>query len=51
MDAPKIAENIETFLAEMMRKKPTDAKLDFLQSVSISSTMGPGVWVDFKVGE
>jgi len=51
MDAPKITENIDTFLAEMMRKKPSDAKLDFLQSVSISSTMGPGVWVDFKVGE
>jgi large subunit ribosomal protein L1 len=51
MDAPKLAENINTFLAEMMRKKPTDAKLDFLQSVSISSTMGPGVWVDYKAGE
>jgi large subunit ribosomal protein L1 len=51
MDAAKIAENIDTFLAEMMRKKPTDAKLDFVQSVSVSSTMGPGVWIDFKVGE
>jgi large subunit ribosomal protein L1 len=51
MDAPKLADNITTFLAEMMRKKPSDAKLDFLQSVSISSTMGPGVWVDFKAGE
>jgi len=51
MDAPKIAENIETFLTEMMRKKPSDAKMDFVQSVSISSTMGPGVWVDYKVGE
>jgi len=51
MDAPKIAENIETFLVEMMRKKPSDAKMDFVQSVSVSSTMGPGVWVDYKVGE
>jgi large subunit ribosomal protein L1 len=51
MDAPKIAENISAFLAEMMRKKPSDAKVDFLQSVSISSTMGPGVWVDYQVGE
>jgi len=51
MDAPKLAENITTFLAEMNRKKPQDAKADFLQSVSISSTMGPGVWVDYKVGE
>ena len=51
MDAAKVAENVETFLAEMMRKKPSDAKADFVQSVSVSSTMGPGVWVDYKVGE
>ncbi len=51
MDAPKIAENVEAFLTEMMRKKPSDAKMDFVQSVSVSSTMGPGVWVDYKVGE
>lgn len=51
MDAAKIAENINAFLAEMARKKPSDAKADFLQSVSISSTMGPGVWVDYKIGE
>jgi len=51
MDAPKLAENITVFLVEMTRKKPQDAKADFLQSVSISSTMGPGVWVDYKVGE
>lgn len=51
MDAPKIVENINTFLVEMSRKKPSDAKADFVQSVSISSTMGPGVWVSYKVGE
>ena len=51
MDAPKLVDNISTFLAEMARKKPSDAKLDFLQSVSISSTMGPGVWVEYKIGE
>lgn len=51
MDAPKIVENINTFLAEMARKKPSDAKADFVQSVSVSSTMGPGVWINYKVGE
>jgi len=51
MDAPKIVENIDAFLVEMARKKPSDAKADFLQSISISSTMGPGVWVAFKAGE
>lgn len=48
MDNAKIAENIETVIAEIKRKKPADAKGDFIQSVSISSTMGPGVWVSLK---
>ncbi len=51
MEAPKIVENIEAFLVEMSRKKPSDAKADFVQSVSVSSTMGPGVWVAYTVGE
>lgn len=51
MEADKITGNIEAFLAEMMRKKPTDAKADFVQSVSVSSSMGPGVWVAYKAGE
>lgn len=51
MDSDKIAENISAFLVEMMRKKPSDAKADFVQSVSVSSTMSPGVWIDYKTGE
>ena len=51
MEGAKIVENIEAFLTEMNRKKPSDAKIDFVQSISVSSTMGPGVWVDYKVGE
>lgn len=51
MEATKIVENIEAFLTEMARKKPSDAKADFVQSVSVSSTMGPGVWVAYKAGE
>ncbi len=51
MDASKIVENIDAFLVEMARKKPADAKVDFVQSVSVSSTMGPGVWVAYKSGE
>ena len=51
MDSSKIAENILALINETMRKKPADAKGDYIRSVSISSTMGPGVWVDYKVGE
>lgn len=51
MDAKDTAENVSTFLTELERKKPADAKASFVRSVSISSSMGPGVWVDFKEEE
>ena len=51
MDSSKIAENVQALINETMIKKPADAKGDYIRSVSISSTMGPGVWVDYKVGE
>lgn len=49
MDAEKVSENVKTLLAEIDRKKPVDAKADFVRSVSVSSSMGPGVWVEHKV--
>ena len=51
MDAAKIAENIQILLSEIQRKKPADAKAGFVQSVSVNSTMGPGVWISYKEGE
>lgn len=48
MESDKIAENVSTFLSELDRKKPSDAKGDFVRSVSLNSSMGPGVWIDFK---
>lgn len=48
MDADKVAENIKTLISEINRKKPADAKADYVQTVSVSSSMGPGVWVDVK---
>ncbi|HIW36469.1 MAG TPA: 50S ribosomal protein L1 [Candidatus Treponema faecavium] len=51
MDADKIAENVSTLLSEINRKKPSDAKAGFIQSVSVCSSMGPGVWVNYKEGE
>jgi large subunit ribosomal protein L1 len=51
MDAAKVAENVSVLMSEISRKKPADAKGGFVQSVSVSSTMGPGVWVSYKEGE
>jgi large subunit ribosomal protein L1 len=45
MDAAVIAENADVVINEIKRKRPPDAKGDFVQSVSLSSSMGPGVWV------
>jgi large subunit ribosomal protein L1 len=44
MDADKIAENAKTVISEIKRRKPAEAKGDFIRSVSVASTMGPGVW-------
>ena len=45
MDCEKIAENVQVVVSEIKRKRPADAKGDFIRTVSVSSTMGPGVWV------
>ncbi|MDR1095822.1 MAG: 50S ribosomal protein L1 [Spirochaetaceae bacterium] len=45
MDTAKIAENVKTAVAEIRRKRPADAKGEFVLSVSLASTMGPGVWI------
>lgn len=48
MDADKITENAVAIISEILRKKPSDAKGDYVVSVALSSTMGPGVRVDVK---
>jgi large subunit ribosomal protein L1 len=45
-DAEKLAENIRTFMAELVRTKPAAAKGQFIRTVTVSSTMGPGVRID-----
>jgi len=51
MDTEKLVENVNALLSEIVRKKPADAKSGFVQTVSVNSTMGPGVWVNYKEGE
>jgi large subunit ribosomal protein L1 len=48
MDTDKMADNVRAVMAEIKRKKPVDAKGEFIQTVSVASTMGPGVWVSMK---
>jgi large subunit ribosomal protein L1 len=51
MEPEKIAENVLTVVAEIKRKRPVDAKGDFIETLSVASTMGPGVWVSIREGE
>lgn len=48
MDAAKINENLQVFMHELERKRPVDLKGDYIRSVALSSTMGPGVKIQFK---
>jgi large subunit ribosomal protein L1 len=42
----KLAQNAHALLAAIMRSKPASAKGNYVKSVAVSSTMGPGVRVD-----
>jgi large subunit ribosomal protein L1 len=42
----KLIENIEAFLNTVVRLKPPTAKGQYIKSITISSTMGPGVRID-----
>ena len=48
MEPEKMLENIKLVVSEIEKKKPTDIKGDFVQSVVVSSTMGPGVKVSYR---
>jgi large subunit ribosomal protein L1 len=48
MDSEKVVENVRTVVTEIRRKRPADAKGDFIQTVSVASTMGPGIWVSVR---
>jgi large subunit ribosomal protein L1 len=45
MESGLVAENVATLLEEVGRKRPADAKGDFVGSVYLTSTMGPAVRV------
>jgi len=45
-DAKKIEENVQAILGTIMWLKPSTAKGQFIKSIALSSTMGPGVHID-----
>lgn len=48
-DANKLAENANELMQTIMKLKPSSAKGTYVRSVSMSSTMSPGVSIDTKL--
>lgn len=45
-DAGKLAENAKTLLGAIVKAKPASSKGQYLKSISVASTMGPGIKVN-----
>ncbi|MDR1940560.1 MAG: 50S ribosomal protein L1 [Clostridiales bacterium] len=45
----KLLENLQTLMDAVIKAKPSAAKGTYLKSVSLASTMGPGVRVNYKI--
>jgi large subunit ribosomal protein L1 len=45
----KLVENVKAFLATIGRLKPATAKGQYVKSIAVSSTMGPGVQIDRNI--
>jgi large subunit ribosomal protein L1 len=43
-----IIDNIKAFYVQLMKDKPSDAKGNYVKSIHISSTMGPGIKINHK---
>jgi large subunit ribosomal protein L1 len=52
-DPDKLADNVKALMEALMKAKPSTAKGAYVRSVTLSTTMGPGITVDWSsaVGE
>jgi large subunit ribosomal protein L1 len=51
MGPEQLKENAEVVVTEVSKKRPTDVKGEFVKSISLSSTMGPGMRIVVRSGE
>lgn len=47
-DNEKLVENLNTFVGTIIKVKPTSVKGKYINNISISSTMGPGIKLDLN---
>jgi large subunit ribosomal protein L1 len=48
-DNQKLVDNIKVLVEAVVKAKPSSSKGQYIKSLSISSTMGPGIFVDQKI--
>jgi len=47
-DEKKLEENLNTFVNTILKLKPATVKGNYIKSISVSSTMGPGIKIDLN---
>jgi large subunit ribosomal protein L1 len=45
-EANKLADNVKALLEALMKAKPSTAKGAYVKSITLSTTMGPGIKID-----
>jgi large subunit ribosomal protein L1 len=45
----KLVENVRAFIGVVVKMKPAAAKGTYLKSISLSSTMGPGIYLEKNI--
>ena len=48
MGADKLLENFKVFYDEILKKKPSDIKGEYIKGINVTSTMGVGIKIDHK---
>jgi len=49
-DALKLAENAHSVIAAVLKAKPAAGKRKYVKKITLTSTMGPGILVDYRRG-
>jgi large subunit ribosomal protein L1 len=48
-DKENLSDNIKSLIETILKAKPSTSKGQYIKSISISSTMGPGIFIDQRV--